>query len=94
MRIYPSLSIEIIYGKYDTQFHLFVNKAVDVLGNLCYDPHNFIFDAMKERISFRRCQRAGGCCEPVPMGRVTASGACLVKAYEASNRARMPRDRL
>ena len=40
---------------------------------------NFIRWTMKEGIPFRTFQRAGGRCEPVPNGWVTASGVCPVK---------------
>ena len=47
-----------------------------------------------EGISFRGATESRDCWEPVLKERVTASGVCPVKAVQACNRTRAPRNRL
>jgi hypothetical protein len=47
-----------------------------------------------EGISFRGATESRDCWEPVLKERVTASGVCPVKAIQACNRTRSPRNRL
>ena len=77
MKSFPSRFLSI---GYNIKILLFVNKPVDDSQKLCYHAPNFIFLTMREGISLRGFQRAGGRCEPVPKQGVTASGVCPVNA--------------